>query len=158
MTSALITTPDAVKDVINSATHWSQPLAAERSYADWDLELTDNALHCDVVLAGAQIADELADRESVDVTVPVHIAIRKKFEQDQLVESTGRVLVTEIDDLVQVVDDLHLFFATDRFDEFPDVVWQETRLVSAFSREMLRTHRQFVGVLELLFTANQSIV
>lgn len=156
MATILTQVPDEVVDVINAAT-WSQAITAVRNYADWDDEPTDNTTHCDVVLVAPRVETEVADRGgSLDYTIRVHVAIRKKFPTSDRDASTRMLPNSVVDPFVELIDEVHAYFKVDRFADLPNVAWMETRLVQAYSRRMLREISTFLGICELTFEAHEA--
>lgn len=154
MASPMIDAAKAVLDELNGNA-WSESFTAERSYADWDLDLEDFTLHVDVVLAAAAVEIELSDREgSLDYVVPIQVVIRKRFGVDD--RTNGKLNVTEIDSLVQLFDDIFDFFTVDRFSGYPAIIWKETRVITASERRSLRENSQYTGVIELRFDAHKA--
>lgn len=158
MASPLIDAPNAVVAALNAET-WTESFTAARSYADWDLALETSGLFVDVVTAAGSVETELVDRKgSLDYTVPVHIAIRERFTLAERVEATGRIDVAEIDALVELTDDIHAYFSTDRFSgSYDDIVWNETRLLICPDRRALREWGQFLGIVELRFSVHAAV-
>lgn len=137
----------------------------ERTYADWDLELTNidaldlrdsDKLHVDVVSHTTQQATQLSSRGTIQYTVPVDIAVRRKFGTDKTSDDTGRVAVEEIDKLMLLVQQLHVLFTAQRLvQDFEHAVWDNaaggTNIVAAPVRQHLRELRQFTGIIRIFF-------
>ena len=89
--AVVVDVADAVKAMLVAAT-LSQTIAPERSYADWELSLEDSdVLHVDVVpvTTGQQV--DLNTRGTRRYTVPIDIAIRKRFSTTKQNDDTGRI-------------------------------------------------------------------
>ncbi len=64
----------------------------ERSYADWELALEDaETLHVDVAVVTSELKVDLIAQKMMRFTVPVDVAIRKRFGTDKQDDDTGRI-------------------------------------------------------------------
>ncbi len=139
----------------------SQAIAPAGSYADWELLLEDSDLHVDVVTVISEQKSELAARGGkVKFTVPVDIAVRKRFDVTDQDSDTGRTSVDAVDVLTLLVQEIYLLFmptATRQpgLDAFEDAVWQDTKVLANPDRKSLRENHQFTGVVRVTFAAFQ---
>lgn len=152
-----------------AAAQLSQRFTVERSYADWDMKLEAmdllvlrecDKLRVDAVAHTTQQAAKLSARGKIQYTVPIDIAIRRKFGADKQNEDTGRIEIEEIDGLVLLVQQIHLLFTKERLalDGFNFAVWDEegggTNIVVNPDQKHLREHRQFTGIVRVFFRAD----
>lgn len=148
----------AVVDAINAA-DWSQDLEAERSYADWDDELSErDTLRIDVVPVDSPTVD-LQTRGSIRWSVGVDIAVRKRFGTDARTPDKGRLANAKIDALIGLVEEFAAYFVTDRFAslEASSVAWQSTTIPALYISEHLRQYGQFTGLIRLGFHADAAL-
>lgn len=151
-----------------AANDFGVPFTAERSYADWELKLDAmdllelqqdiDKLRVDVVAHTTQQRTELTSRGIVKYIVPVDIAVRRKFGTDKQNDETGRIKIEEIDQLVKLVEDIHLLFTPQRLTEFDYAVWDGedggTSIVVNPDQKLLREKRQFTGIVRIFFRAD----
>lgn len=142
-----------------------------RSYLEWDLELKglENAglqeeekTLVDVVSHTTLQQVELSSRGKGYFTVPIDIAIRRKFGDTEKDLETGRVKVEEIERYVLMVEELHrMFLAMSLADDFPYSVWDNdkggTLILVNPDRDHLREMRQFTGIVRVFLRADVSI-
>lgn len=132
---------------------FSQTFTAERSYADWELPLDDDAaddLRVDVVPVNNP-ATELEARDQVNYTVAADIVVRKKLNVAEQDPSTGRIELAEIDALVALVLEIHQFFLAARLASYDSASWDKTEVRAAYIPKHLRQHRQFTGIVRVTF-------
>jgi hypothetical protein len=138
----------------------SQVFECERSYADWELALDDTdegKLRIDVaVVTTKQVVEQNARGNPLDPklvwTIPIDIAIRKKFLREHQDDATGRVAVEEVDVLMEVVQELVLFLWQKRLDGHPAAIWSEPPTIAAAPvTKHLRENRQFTAVIRLAY-------
>lgn len=159
MTAICVSIAEAVKDMLNAGT-FSQKFCAERSYADWELELDGEdaeSLHVDVVGVTTKQEAELEGRGSQAFLVPIDIAVRKRFKQSERSDAVGRVRVEKVDELVQLVEEIFCLFVPQRLTNFTTGVWQSTQIVVNPNRLMLKNHGQFEGIVRVTFRASKAI-
>jgi hypothetical protein len=150
---------------------FSQQFATERSYANWERELKDiddlQLDECDktfVDVVGHMTTQDfsLAARGMGRYRVPVDIALRRKFGSDKQDGDTGRIAIEEIDNLMLLFQELHLFHAKHRLVEFPYAVWDEedggTQILVAPDRRLLREIRQFTAIMRITFRADVKLL
>lgn len=154
--SVLAETAAAVLDGLEKHT-FSLPFQAERSYADWELQLEDLAtLKVDVVPVSSPDFT-LETRGSISLSPQVDIVIRKRLGQEAR-RPDGRFIPEVIDELVLLTEEIAAYFATNRFevtDSQP--IWQNTELLSAYRPSHLRQYQQYTGIVRLTFTASIDI-
>lgn len=164
--AVVVAVAKAVTAQIAAAT-LSQKFTPERSYADWDfkLEAMDllalqdaDKLHVDVVGHTMQQASELATRGSLRYTVPIDIAVRRKFGQDKQNDDTGRIAIEEIDALMLLTQELFVMFTKVRLADFQYAIWDNdkggTNIVVAPDVKHLRELRQFTAIIRIFFRAD----
>src|ERR1043166_2878601 len=130
MTAVSVAITKAVADQIGSLKYADSAIAAERSYVDWELELSDSGtLHIDVAAVTTEQRTELLARPAkVKFIVPVDIGVRYRFPEDQQ-DANGRINLDAIDGLVQLVEQIHEAFLPNRLDGFNAGVWIETKIL-----------------------------
>jgi len=159
MACVVVEVAEAVKDMIASATTFSQDeFDLERSYADWELELKKaTPLRVDVVAVINKQTVELDTRDSYAYTVQVDIATRKRFKDEEWNDGTGRVEVASVDALMLFTQEIFLLFMPERLTGFTEAVWTSTEILVAPHTEHLRTMKQFTSVVRLGFGVNQDM-
>ena len=141
-----------VTDALAGGT-FSLPLTAERSYADWELPLDDDAaddLRVDVVPVNNP-ETELESRGQVNYKVAAEIVVRKKLNVSEQDPTTGRIELAEIDALVALVLEIHQFFLSARLASYDSASWDKTEVRAAYIPKHLRQHRQFTGIVRVTF-------
>jgi hypothetical protein len=165
MPAALVATAVAATAMLAAAS-LSQPIVPVRSYAEWDLELKGmdpiadrdaDKLFVDVVAHETLQLVELATRGSIKFTVPIDIAVRRKFGQDKRDPGTGRVLVEEVDALMLLTEEIYLAFMPQHLTDFPAGVWQSTDLLGTPVKDHLRTLHQFTGIVRVTFRVDVAL-
>lgn len=151
----------AVTEQLADAT-LSQTFTPERSYADWAQPLEKESvteadkLYVDVVLQATGAEVQLDDRGSTEHSVSVDIAVRKKFGADKQDDDTGRVVVSEVDAMMLLVQEVYELFIPERLANFEDAVWdpeQGTRILVAPLKKHLYEMKQFTGIVRVGFLA-----
>lgn len=165
MSAVLVEIADAVTDLLNAAAfetyvtdlEIADEWEAERSWADWDLELKDaGELLVDVVPV-THDRSELETRGSIVYESSIDIGCRKKFHTADETIETGRVDAGEVDRFVWLVEKIHEYFCKDRFADYQDAVWDSTKIVVACDRKMLKQNRQFFGAVRLTFKTSKAL-
>ena len=153
MTASAVAIANAVVTQINAA---NLGFTAERSYADWDLELADTqdqtSPRCDVVANSVQQLQELFTRGTAKLTIPIDIAIRQKFGADQIDPETGRVVLAAVDNLIEATETVAMLFIGKAFPDVPNnlnIAFQEIAIVAAPIRQHLRQFHQFTSVIRI---------
>lgn len=157
--SWLVDVADAITGAMNEYELWSLDFDAERSYADWAMELKDlDTLHVDVV-PSPSIDGEIEDRRHAKLTVGFDVGIRKRFGTDDQDGDTGRIERESIDELVNLVQEIWLWLIMQnyRVTDAGTAVWKESRIVSGFSRRDLRKNRQFSGIIRTSYEVERSL-
>lgn len=167
-TAVCVAIAEAVKDRIESATALtSREYTVRRSYLEWDLELKGlekaelqeaEKLLIDVVAHSTDQQVELSARGVLRYTVPIDIAVRRKFGESEKDLATGRIKVEEIDKHVLLVEELHKMFTTYRLGDFPYAVWDNekggTTILANPHRDHLRELRQFTGIVRVFLRSD----
>lgn len=143
--------------VTASATFSGGEILPVRSYADWELELPEASdLLIDVAPVTTEQKAELASRSKMGFDVPVDIAVRRRFGQENQ-DEFGRVALVEVDALMLLVEEILTAFAMQRMTNFQAASWQETKILVAPIREHLHKHKQFSGIVRLTFRAHKDL-
>ncbi len=140
----------------------------ERSYADWDLDLSSmddlatpdaEKLRVDVVAHTTEQKTELSTRGTMRFLIPIDVAIRKKFGQSDQNTTTGRINISEIDSLMQFTEEMLLLLVKERTNDALDAVWEdEPKIIAAPVNEHLREMHQFTSIIRTTFRADVAIV
>ena len=145
-----------------AAGSFSQVIAPERSYADWEkpLEADDDCpcgrLLIDVVANTAQQRMEMASRGVLTYTMPVDIAIRKRFGAEHQSDQTGRISVAQYDAMALLTQEIHEYCVQLRLTDFDSAVWRETMIVVSPNTDHLRQMRQWTSVVRVTFDARKA--
>lgn len=136
----------------------SQEIVPERSYADWELELTDsNVLHVDVVAVTTEMKTELAARGSLRYLIPIDIGVRQRFGTDKQNDDTGRIPNSELDPLVLLTQQIFELFMPERLTDFEAGVWISTNILAMPIKAHLHQHRQFTAVVRIVFRVEKKL-
>lgn len=131
-------------------------IVPKRSYADWDDELKDmGTLHVDVVPV-AYDDSSLNTHASIGYVNSVDIGIRKRFGTANQ-QSSGELIVADVDALVLLVEQVSEFFTPRRLTAYDSASWRETKIRATYVREHLRQCRQFTGVIRVSFDATKDL-
>jgi hypothetical protein len=152
----LVDVPHAICEELNAAT-FGLAFEAKRSYADWSIELKDlDTLHVDVVPVPL-IGGELESRSSADIELQFDIGIRKRFTGVDQQASSGRIQLDQIDELIALEQEIWIWLISRNYRVKGNTTahWQESRILSAFSRKDLRTNRQFTGIVRSTYKIDQ---
>jgi hypothetical protein len=141
----------AVVTQINAA---NLGVTAERSYADWDLELQDETgPRCDVVTNSVEQKQELFTRGNAKLSIPIDIAIRQKFGAAVIDATTGRVQLAAVDDLIAITEAIAMMFTPKAFYEATGGNWafEDITILANPIRQHLRQLHQFTSVIRITF-------
>lgn len=130
---------------------------AERSYADWSLELADaGELRVDVV--GAAITSGPASRSTLRHEVSIDIGVRKRFGIEDSKATNGRIELDEKDRLAKFVLDIHKFLCSHGQRQIgTNITWKSTELRAVYLAEHLKQFRQFTGIMRAIYTVYEEI-
>lgn len=130
---------------------------AERSYADWKLELEElNELRVDVVPAA--ITSVPASRATLLHEVGIDIGVRKRFGMEDSEATTGRIDLEEKDRLSKFVLDIHKFLSSHAQRQIgTNVTWKSTELRAVYLAEHLKQYRQFTGIMRATYSVYEEI-
>ena len=151
----LVDVPNAICEELNAAA-FGLAFEAKRSYADWSIELKElDTLHVDVVPVPA-IGGELESRSSADIELQFDIGIRKRFTGVDQQASSGWIRY-QIDELIALEQEIWIWLISRNYRVKGNTTayWQESRILSAFSRKDLRTNRQFTGIVRSTYKIDQ---
>ena len=161
MGAVLVDVAEAVKDELALGTHLFA-IEPERSYADWDMRLEDlDTVRVDVVPVGVR-ETRLEARGELVYLCDVDIGVRKRFGADDHDDPTGRIELSEIDDLIQLVEQLHEYMVDAdnngrRLTNYAAAAWQECSIRASYIREHLREMQQFTGILRVTYDAAKAL-
>ena len=158
--AVLVQVADAVTGALNSATAgtFAADFIAERSYADWDDQLTEaEQLRVDVVPHYAPTL-ELDGRGWIGGEALIDVGIRKKFAQAEQESTTGKLASASVDQMLLLVEQVARYLIADRFtalDATCGAVWSKTEVRAAYIRDHLRLWGQFTGYVRLTFSTHE---
>lgn len=156
MTAVSVGVAQAVTDMLAAAT-LSQGFTPERSYADWDLELEDSRLHVDVAaVINKQECFQLT-RGKKRFTIPIDVAVRRRFKTDKQDDETGRIEIEEIDALVLLVEEIHGLLWKVSLDGFSSAVWEKLEIPACPALPHLKTMKQFIGIVRVTFVVDKDL-
>jgi len=153
----------AIESVIAETKLSQTGFVLERNYADWVLDLAkmDSAelaatekLRVNVTTYTETQEIDLLSRKAVQIRAAVDIAVRRRFGPVYQEESTGRIIISEVDALMLFVQELHLLLVKM---QAPNALFESTTIIEAPVRDHLREMRQFTGVIRTTFLANLNI-
>ncbi len=157
MGAVLVDVAEAVKAELETGS-FTLAITPERSYADWEDELeSDEAgrIRCDVV--PVQIArSELDARGELVYMAETDIGIRRRFDNDAASWTHGRVQLGDVDQLCQLVEQIHEFFAENngrRLSTLTGATWEASEIRASYVRDHLREWRQFTGIVRVTYRA-----
>lgn len=160
----LVATAKAVALALNESTAFQQKFTAERSYADFDLPLTDadpsDRVLVDVVPVGMNYGCELTTQTTIDYSPAIDIVVRKRLGPERR-QADGRFSPEEIDELVLFVEQINEFFGPNRMQSFDAAAWDAetgTKILAAYMPSHLRQHHQFTGRVRVPFVAQKEVV
>jgi len=134
---------------------FTQTFTPERSYADWDEELSDlDTLHVDVVLGKVQ--PELIARGRLSLTATVFVVVRKRLERD----SDGKIAPDAADGadaLVELVQEFLVFFTKKTLAGDAKGIWLGMDCRAVFLDKHMRKMGQFTSVITLKFSSDVSV-
>lgn len=162
--AVIVAVAKAVTEELNNAAQgaFPAPFTAERSWADWDEVLKRlGDLKVEVVPAEPNNPRlTQATRSEWEYTVSINICVRQKLGQDAQDDETGRVDKERVDTLVLLVQRIAEYFAPAlgqsgrRLEDLPEAVLEVPdggAIVASYVREHLRNHRQFTGIVRLVY-------
>ena len=166
MARELVSIAEAVREELQTAqdadTFAGPTWRAERSYADWDLELaTTDGVRVDVVLVGNGVVIEQQTQTGVAYFVPIDIAVRKKLRAEDDYDGGGPSILstTVLDELVDLVEHIAEYFATPsrRLTTYTNAVFDAVTIITANDKTTLREMRQFTGVVRVTLRSDKEL-
>lgn len=156
MTAVLVSVADAIKGELETP-DLGIPISPERSYAEWDIELQDlGTLRVDVVPVFSPNVADMGTRGSYRYVAPVDIGIRKRFTRTEYEPSTGKLELSDVDNLVELVEAIHEHFADGHaLAAYPSARWQESKIVASYVKKHLRELRQFTGIVRVTYAVHK---
>lgn len=152
---------EAIVTALNAET-FDLSFVAERSYADWNEKLEGiGKLKVDVV--PWSVTPEQSGIGSIAYTCETDILIRKRFDESQKDQSSGRVLTSEVDALAKLRQDIYELFMpclpsqTGRnLTTLADATWQATVIKSSYVRPHMKI-RQFTSWLRVTYRYDKAV-
>lgn len=136
---------------------WAMPFQAERSWADWEIELEElGKLRVDVVPAGVELT-ELSDRGDVTYQVMTDVGVRFRADPRAIDSVTGRVKVEQLDSLALVSEQIAEFLTELRLPSYESAVWVSTDFRTAYLQKHLRELRQWTAVTRSIYEVTKPV-
>ena len=139
----------------SDAGSFARTFDAERSYADFAMELTElDMLKVDVVPVTYRVIQE--SQGSMNYECDVDVGIRKRFSDSEN-GNDGRVLLDEVDQLVLLYQQVERYFEPTsssngrRLSTVTDAAWQKTELRAVYVPVDFFTARQYTGIVRFTF-------
>lgn len=146
--SVLIDVAEAIKDNLNAGS-FTTTFTAQRSYGDTQVALEDqDTLHVEVIPQG--YPDEIITQGNHEYEVDVRIWVRKRFGQESR-DGEQKLLLSQIDTLVDLVEDIQQFFIKRSLTGYTDASWRESTTETPYSAEHLRIYSQFTGQIKVIY-------
>jgi len=153
-TAEIVLVADAVAAELNAG-EFSQEFTAVRGYQS-DTELEDMAtLHVDVVPVTPDPAVEA--RFSAGCRNQVDVAIRKRFEGDDIDGDTGRVLNATLDAMLLLEQELYLYLLNKNLAGYAAAAYLETTIRTAWIPEHVKRLNQFTGIIRTTYGTSLSL-
>lgn len=155
-----VTVAKAVETLIAAKVQRTDGYLLSRRYATWDLSLTTgnfelsdaNKLHIDVVSHTTETEVTASTSGSLAYLTVIDVAVRYKFQPSDSSGATGEILTEQIDDLVTLVEEIHLPFFNNTFtDNQLAIAWRSTKVLVCPNNDHLRLMRQFTGIVRMTF-------
>lgn len=165
MASIIVSVADAVKSIVADATFsesltLGQEVTPDRNYADWSLPLNSedgNALRIDVVPVYHKIKTTQLTKGKLQYTVPIDICVRKKIEEGEQNDETGRASISVVDALLELTEQIHELFIPVRMASFDAATWMSTELLRMPHVPHLKENKQFTSIVRVSFKASRTI-
>ena len=155
MAARTIEVADAVLAKLQAATLSQAFAQLTRNYADWEFPLeTMVGIVCDVVPSDLEVA--LLSRGSLQYSVSVDIAIRYKFQDNEL-DDKGRPKKELVDALCLLYQQVVELFTPSVFDTEDNFAWSSTLPFLPYVPHHLRQFQQFTGLVRVNFLARKLI-
>ena len=138
MTATVVTIAEAVVDEINAAS-FSQPLVAARHYTP-SFELSEMS-ELKVSVVPRSVTSKALDRSRDSFEYQIDVAVQKRVEET----------LTELDELMELVEEIADHLRTSLLTTLPDVRCMEVVNAPIFSSEHLHEFRQFTSLLTLTY-------
>ena len=138
MTATVVTIAEAVVDEINAAS-FSQPLVAARHYTP-SFELSEMS-ELKVSVVPRSVTSKALDRSRDSFEYQIDVAVQKRVEET----------LTELDELMELVEEIADHLRTSLLTTLPDVRCMEVVNAPIYSSEHLHELRQFTSLLTLTY-------
>lgn len=160
MASVLVSVADGIVSELEAGS-FVVSISPERSYGEWEEDLTDlDTLHVDVVPVSTETV--LSARRRLAYTCTVDIAVRQRFGVEDQQQSTGRVKRADVDQLVELVEQINEYMIDPdnsgrRLASYTAAAWKESEIRAAYVRDHLRGWRQFTGIVRAVYEVDKSL-
>jgi hypothetical protein len=158
MTAHAVLIADAVTKAINDES-WPITFRAERSYADFDEQLHElGAVRVDVVPVTDPIT-YLQSRDGINWDLSIDVGVRKRFDQDEIDQASGKIILSAIDQLTSLLESLATLLVAQRIDSLlpAGTWWRSTDIRQLYTRDHLRQWSQFTGFVRITITTESQI-
>jgi hypothetical protein len=130
--------------------------AAERSYGDWEDELSDREAALVEVTTPREPTLDLDTRGSMAYTLDVAVTLRKRIVAEDRDGQTGRISVETLDPYTAAVETIAEAMVPDVFANV-DASWLQVASVMLYDPQLLRQTGLFMGQVIVRFEARKSI-
>jgi hypothetical protein len=130
--------------------------AAERSYGDWEDELSDREAALVEVTTPRDPTLDLDTRGSMAYTLDVAVTLRKRIVAEDRDGQTGRISVETLDPYTAAVETIAEAMVPDVFANV-DASWLQVASVMLYDPQLLRQTGLFMGQVIVRFEARKSI-
>jgi hypothetical protein len=129
---------------------------AERSYGDWEDELSDREAALVEVTTPREPTLDLDTRGSMAYTLDVVVTLRKRIVAEDRDGQTGRISVETLDPYTAAVETIAEAMVPDVFANV-DASWLQVASVMLYDPQLLRQTGLFMGQVIVRFEARKSI-
>jgi hypothetical protein len=129
---------------------------AERSYGDWEDELSDREAALVEVTTPREPTLDLDTRGSMAYTLDVAVTLRKRIVAEDRDGQTGRISVETLDPYTAAVETIAEAMVPDVFANV-DASWLQVASVMLYDPQLLRQTGLFMGQVIVRFEARKSI-
>lgn len=151
---------EAIVDSINiaeSGTFVTDEFQATRSWADWQLEIEEEAgLLVDVVPAGFRDTQP-ETRDDVSYSVETDIVIRRRVPAAARLGTNGRIANGELDFLSLLTEQIYEHFLNTRSADFDEAACIGATIRLPYSRKHLQELSQWVSIVRIAHDATKQL-
>lgn len=156
--SVMVEVADNIRAQLNAepGSTWAMSFQAERSWADWELQLEElDELHVDVVPAGFELVED-SDRGDIVYTVMTDVGVRLRFDPRGVDGRTGRIKLERLDALSLLSEQITEFLHQDRLASYQGAVWVSTDFRTPYLQKHLRELNQWTAVTRTIYEVTKT--